>query len=169
MLVIDGADSLAGLQKLTFAAQEIADFTVETAGRAKKALIVAEIYRHAGKWKLRGVGQGFTGGLEPLALNYGVDVAQPVSAPAHSTVSLEKKREKAPHLVSQAKPIRVSLVKHRLSDVKARGVFVLDASGSMTARFRKCSSALLRWRCSLTTTARWISGVSPLNLESIGT
>jgi len=136
-LVIDGADSLAGLQQLTFTAQDIAEFTVETAGRAEKALIVAEIYRHAGKWKLRALGQGFTGGLEPLALNYGVDVAQPVSAPAHSTVSLEKKLEKAPHLVSLAKPIRVSLEKHRLSDVKARVAFVLDASGSMTAQFRK--------------------------------
>ncbi|WP_442798973.1 hypothetical protein [Pantoea vagans] len=49
-----------------------------------------------------------------------------------AAVSLEKKLEKLPQLVSLAKPIRVSLEKHRLSEVKAQVAFVLDASGSMT-------------------------------------
>jgi len=138
-LVIDGAGSLSGLKQLKFTAQDIAEFTVETDGRSEKALILAEIYRHAGKWKLRAQGQGFNGGLEPLAVNYGVDVAPAVAAPpvVAPTVSLEKKLEKAPHLVSLAKPIRVSLEKHRLSEVKAKVAFVLDASGSMTGQFRK--------------------------------
>jgi len=44
------------------------DYSVET------ALIFGEIYRHNGEWKFRAVGQGYQGGLAPLARNYGVDV-----------------------------------------------------------------------------------------------
>ena len=44
------------------------DFSVET------AVIFGEIYRHSGEWKFRAVGQGFRGGLEALAGNYGVSV-----------------------------------------------------------------------------------------------
>lgn len=42
------------------------DFSVET------ALIFGEVYRSAGEWKFRAVGQGFKGGLSPLANNFGV-------------------------------------------------------------------------------------------------
>jgi tellurium resistance protein TerD len=44
------------------------DFSVET------ALIFGEIYRHSGEWKFRAVGQGFKGGLAPLARNFGVNL-----------------------------------------------------------------------------------------------
>lgn len=44
------------------------DYSVET------ALIFGEIYRHNNEWKFRAVGQGYQGGLAPLARNYGVDV-----------------------------------------------------------------------------------------------
>jgi uncharacterized protein YkwD len=37
-------------------------------------LVVAEIYRRAGSWKLRCVGQGYADGLAGLARDYGVDV-----------------------------------------------------------------------------------------------
>ncbi|MDX7998046.1 tellurium resistance protein TerF [Xenorhabdus sp. Reich] len=143
-LVIDGPDSVANLQQLKFEAQNVATFTVLTVGRTEKALIVAEIYRHSGNWKLRALGQGFNGGLEPLAVNFGVDVEQPASSnpsPSPSlspTISLEKKLQaKAPRLVNLAKNATVSLNKHKLQSIKARVAFVLDASGSMTGQFKK--------------------------------
>ena len=37
-------------------------------------MIFGELYRHAGDWKFRAVGQGFSGGLGPLASSYGVSV-----------------------------------------------------------------------------------------------
>ena len=43
------------------------DYSTET------ALIFGEVYRHGGEWKFRAVGQGFQGGLAPLARNYGVN------------------------------------------------------------------------------------------------
>lgn len=51
-------------------------------------------------------------------------------------VSLEKKLEKAPQLVSLAKPLGVELKKKNLETLVARVGLVMDISGSMTARFK---------------------------------
>ena len=37
-------------------------------------MIFGEVYRHGGEWKFRAVGQGYAGGLGPLATSYGVNV-----------------------------------------------------------------------------------------------
>lgn len=138
-LVIDGDEAINVLNSLTITAENIAQFSPETFGRSEKALILAEVYRHNGGWKLRALGQGFNGGLEPLARNYGVDIAEPAAQPAAPTVvSLEKKlQQKAPRLVSLAKNATVSLSKYQLQTVKAKVAFVLDASGSMKGQFSK--------------------------------
>lgn len=78
-------------------------FLVPTAGATETALILGELYRRDGAWKFRAVGQGFDGGLGPLARSFGVDVADaaptaPVPppspvlppTPAASPVSLSK-------------------------------------------------------------------------------
>ena len=58
------------------------DAQIPTSGMKETALILGEFYRRQGEWKFRCVGQGFNGGLEPLAKNFGVDVAVPAAAPA---------------------------------------------------------------------------------------
>lgn len=49
---------------------------------SERALILAELYRHASGWKMRAVMQGFDGGLAPLSRYFGVVVADPPAAPA---------------------------------------------------------------------------------------
>lgn len=44
-------------------------------GRSEAALILAEIYKRNGAWKIRNVGQGFDGGLAQLAMHFGVEIA----------------------------------------------------------------------------------------------
>jgi tellurium resistance protein TerD len=44
------------------------DYSIET------ALIFGELYRHNGEWKFKAIGQGFEGGLAPLARQYGVSI-----------------------------------------------------------------------------------------------
>ena len=44
------------------------DFSVET------AVVVGELYRHAGEWKFNAIGSGFSGGLAALGRNFGVNV-----------------------------------------------------------------------------------------------
>lgn len=60
---------------------EIACFPLATLANTETALILAEFYRHQDKWKFRAVGQGFIGGLQPLAEFYGVDVSDGESGP----------------------------------------------------------------------------------------
>jgi tellurite resistance protein TerA len=55
---------------------------IPTSGMKETALILGEFYRRQGEWKFRCVGQGFNGGLEPLAKHFGVDVAAPAPAAA---------------------------------------------------------------------------------------
>lgn len=50
------------------------------------AVLLAEVYRRAGGWRLRAVGQGYADGLAGLARDFGVDVA--ADAPARQEVDL---------------------------------------------------------------------------------
>ncbi len=56
--------------------QEFARFEIQPHAMTETALIVAEVYRHKAAWRIRAVGQGFVGGLEPLATYYGVNVGE---------------------------------------------------------------------------------------------
>lgn len=50
-------------------------FGVDLAGRADAAVILLEVYRHRGAWRLAANGQGFSGGLVAVAAAHGVDTA----------------------------------------------------------------------------------------------
>jgi len=64
---------------------EIACFALDTSLNKESALILAEFYRHQGNWKFRAIGQGFVGGLQPLAEHYGVDVSEAEASSANIT------------------------------------------------------------------------------------
>jgi tellurium resistance protein TerD len=55
-------------------AQEIARYDLSEDASMEAAMIFGEIYRNNSDWKFRAVGQGFAGGLAPLAASYGVTV-----------------------------------------------------------------------------------------------
>ena len=88
---------------------QAASFDVPVTGMTEAALILGEFYRRNGQWKFRAVGQGYNGGLKPLAEGFGVKiddapapaappprapsvppVAPPPPAPAAAPVSLSK-------------------------------------------------------------------------------
>lgn len=50
-------------------------FTVET------AIVLCEIYRYKGAWKLNATGAGFKGGLPALCKNFGIEVSDEITAP----------------------------------------------------------------------------------------
>lgn len=54
--------------------REIARYDLTEDASVETAMIFGEIYRHAGEWKFRAVGQGYKGGLAPLARNFGVNI-----------------------------------------------------------------------------------------------
>jgi tellurium resistance protein TerD len=53
---------------------ELARYDLSEDASTETAMVFGELYRHGGEWKFRAVGQGFSGGLGPLARSYGVNV-----------------------------------------------------------------------------------------------
>jgi uncharacterized protein YkwD len=49
--------------------------------RSETVALLAEVYRRAGAWRVRAVGQGYADGLAGLARDFGVDVADERPAP----------------------------------------------------------------------------------------
>ncbi|MEB1180991.1 TerD family protein [Xanthomonas campestris pv. campestris] len=85
------AQRFAQLQQLTLevaSGGQACTFGPPLVGMAETALILAEFYRRNGQWKLRAVGQGFTGGLGPLAKHFGVDVADDPDATTAAPASV---------------------------------------------------------------------------------
>ncbi|MQS12064.1 TerD family protein [Streptomyces kaniharaensis] len=83
--------AVAGLRVLLFdaAAGEngpaIAEFAVTDAD-AVTALVAGELYRRAGAWKFRAVGQGYASGLIGLATDFGITVDDEAEAAANPPV-----------------------------------------------------------------------------------
>jgi len=61
--VVNGADN-----------SEIARYDLSEDASTETAMVFGEVYRRGSEWKFKAVGQGFQGGLGPLARNYGVNV-----------------------------------------------------------------------------------------------
>lgn len=116
-------------------------FTVE------KAIMVVDIYRKGGEWRMLANLQGFKEGLSALVRHFGGEVSdEPATAPpapatpplVQATVSLEKKvAAQAPALLSLAKKAQISLEKNNLTKVRAKLGFVLDVSGSMNGQYSR--------------------------------
>jgi tellurium resistance protein TerD len=54
--------------------KELARYDLTEDGSSETAMIFGELYRAGSEWKFRAIGQGFKGGLGPLAQNYGVSI-----------------------------------------------------------------------------------------------
>jgi tellurite resistance protein TerA len=57
-------------------------FDVPVSGMSEAALILGELYNRNGQWKFRAVGQGYNGGLKPLAEGFGVRIDDPAPSAA---------------------------------------------------------------------------------------
>ena len=53
---------------------EIARYDLSEDASTETAMIFGELYRHGGEWKFKAIGQGFAGGLGPLAKSFGVNM-----------------------------------------------------------------------------------------------
>ena len=54
--------------------KELARYDLTEDGSTETALIFGELYRNGSDWKFKAVGQGFKGGLGPLAKHFGVNI-----------------------------------------------------------------------------------------------
>ncbi|NCQ51780.1 tellurium resistance protein [archaeon] len=144
---IDGSQTMNQISSLDFA---IGEHTFNLTGsdfNQEKAIIIAEIYKKDGVWRVGAVGQGFNGGLNALLTYFGGEVAEEKkeSPPIKlSTVDLNKKvflekrinlekslETSSPKLLNLSKKAAISLEKKGLGEHKAKVALCLDISGSM--------------------------------------
>lgn len=75
----DEGCTISNVQKLSIHVKheghDIVHGIVDIEERSEAALILGELYRRNNEWKFRFLSHGFSGGLEPLAKHFGVDVA----------------------------------------------------------------------------------------------
>ncbi|MBT2443843.1 TerD family protein [Streptomyces sp. ISL-36] len=83
----------------------VARYDVTDAG-GETAMVLAELYRRAGGWKFRAVGQGYVNGLAGLATDHGVDVAEdaPAPTPVPAPVPFQAPAPVPPPVTFQAPP-----------------------------------------------------------------
>ncbi len=99
----------------------------------EKAVVLAELYRREGGWRINVVAQGFAGGLPALLAHFG---GEEEGAPPDPRATIDARiATDAPHLVSLAKVASVSLAKRGLDHHRARVVLCLDISKSMRAQY----------------------------------
>ncbi|MFZ3481632.1 VWA domain-containing protein [Sphingomonas sp. 3-13AW] len=149
--VVDGG-SAELLNAITVTTKEGVSYRHSTRNETLPALILCEIYRRADSWKIRAVGQGFAGGMEPLARSYGVDVEPSTPEPSPGLVDLRKNRlvdlqKRDANLAAVAETARVSLSKRGLSGLTAKICLATDISASMRDRYLRGSVDALVTRC----------------------
>ncbi len=104
---------------------------------SETVLLVAEVYRRGGAWRLRAVGQGYADGLAGLARDFGVEVdddgtggADPhdaVCAAVVTATNAERAKHRLPPLTADAR--LAAAAQAHSADMVARGFFAHEDPG----------------------------------------
>ncbi|MDN4494424.1 vWA domain-containing protein [Ureibacillus aquaedulcis] len=144
-LTLDGPGTLKEVQDLKITVKSATDeilFNIHQLSE-ETSLVLAEIYRYKDWFKFRGIGQGFNGGLKPLAEAHGVVVEDETNTSEQIPSAQLESPAAPPSNVNMTKidllkkKVAVSLEKHKLTKEKARVAVVIDASGSMSMLYSK--------------------------------
>ena len=86
-------------------AHELLVYRIEDA-TSEKALLFGELYRRAGEWRVRAIGQGYSGGLAALATDFGIEIeaaaAEDVAAAPEPSATSEAEPDPGVSPVEQA-------------------------------------------------------------------
>ncbi|MYV52515.1 VWA domain-containing protein [Streptomyces sp. SID3212] len=126
---------------------EARDFMAPTFTAGETVIVLGELYRRDGGWKVRAVGQGYASGLAGLATDYGVDIdpgpatapsgavvvvpVQARSTPSAASVNLTKVEKQAPALLVPARQAGQALVDKGIAGSRAAVYLVLDHDWQM--------------------------------------
>lgn len=166
-LAVDGLGTMSQLKQsavnlLNAQNVAVAEFQFNgTQFNQERALILIELYKKEGVWRLAAVAQGFNEGLDAMIRHFGGEVAEdlksdtesavpmpvPVPTPSAlplSNIDLKKKvaLEKAAQtgnssIIDLTKKSFIELEKKNLIGLNARVALVLDASGSMDGQYKR--------------------------------
>lgn len=149
---IDGSGTMRDISQVDFNISGNNFVLVGNDFAQEKAIIISEIYKKDGVWRINSVGQGFNGGLEALLKYFGGSVAEENKTQTQVTqtspvdmkkkvflekrVNLEKKLEQsAPKILNLSKKAAISLEKRGLGEHRAKVALCLDISASMSGHY----------------------------------
>ncbi|GAA3212317.1 TerD family protein [Actinocorallia longicatena] len=104
----------------------LATFTPPGLG-PETALIVVELYRRGGDWKIRAVGQGYSNGLAGIATDFGVSVAEDEPSPHASAPSISG---------PPTAPAKINLDKGKVSLTKGSSVSLVKGGAPLLSLVR---------------------------------
>ncbi len=160
-LAVDGLGTMSQLKQSAVSllnAQNVAVADFQFSGtqfNQERALMLIELYKKEGVWRLAAVAQGFNEGLDAMIRHFGGEVAEDVKSVTESVVpmpgalplsniDLKKKvaLEKAEQtgnasIIDLTKKSFIELEKKKLIGLNARVALVLDASGSMDGQYKR--------------------------------
>jgi stress response protein SCP2 len=120
--------ALGGLRMdVAVAGQPFAQFVPDGLG-PETALLCVELYRRAGAWKVRAVGQGYASGLAGIATDFGITVEEPTPATTPAAAPPADGRPPAPPAAAPpvatptSAPPKINLDKGRVSLAKRQTV-----------------------------------------------
>lgn len=97
--------------------EELARYDVDGGLAGETAIVVGELYRYKGNWKLNAIGNGYRGGLEALCKSFGLEVSgsqgggRPAPVPPAPKPEPKPEPKPMPKKVELRKGQKVSLVK----------------------------------------------------------
>ena len=160
-LAVDGLGTMSQLKQSAVSllnAQNVAVADFQFSGtqfNQERALMLIELYKKEGVWRLAAVAQGFNEGLDAMIRHFGGEVAEDVKSVTESVVpmpgalplsniDLKKKvaLEKAEQtgnasIIDLTKKLFIELETKKLIGLNARVALVLDASGSMDGQYKR--------------------------------
>lgn len=160
-LAVDGLGTMSQLKQSAVSllnAQNVAVADFQFSGtqfNQERALMLIELYKKEGVWRLAAVAQGFNEGLDAMIRHFGGEVAEDVKSVTESVVpmpgalplsniDLKKKvaLEKAEQtgnasIIDLTKKSFIELEKKKLIGLNVRVALVLDASGSMDGQYKR--------------------------------
>ena len=160
-LAIDGDGTMSQLNQcvatlINHQGEQLAELRLDGSQfNQERALMLIELYKKEGVWRLAAVAQGFNEGLDAMIRHFGGEVAEDVKSVTESVVpmpgalplsniDLKKKvaLEKAEQtgnasIIDLTKKSFIELEKKKLIGLNARVALVLDASGSMDGQYKR--------------------------------
>jgi stress response protein SCP2 len=131
--------------------KNIAEFSPNISDMNETSLILAELYRHKGLWKFKAIGQGYAGGLGPIAIGYGVDVNDEPNPPQVNTppsAKVSAAKQDLPKPVSAIKSSApVSIKKVDLSKSGEKASISLEKGKKLSAKLKWDTKADLDLYC----------------------
>ena len=86
-----------GAVTLSAGGSDLTRYPLSGAGlKSEKALMLLELYRHSGEWRLQAVGQGFDGGLKSLLEYFGGEASEDTSSAAPTPRSQPRQPRPSP-------------------------------------------------------------------------